>query len=344
MIEAIGGICKVAKAGASLLKRAGQVFGWFEEKGISPVSNKRKANLQDKRIFEQNMENMALQNGRFNTTLDAMLQEKLTLMAEGSRLSKEAMRKQLGESFTEEQLEEAIFTRLRAIDNFYKETLEGQRAKESIAGFAIQELEKNPAPDDVGRPTPTWDRRFLKYASDILDEDAQRLWGRILAGELSKPGSFSLKTLEILYTLETENASEFAKIAPHMMCGSYAAVESVMPLDVDHYPIKTLESLGLLMLNASRVHESYVAVENRHYAAIQKNARTAGQQHQDAKFLFNCISLTQSGSEILKIVDISKQDSLAAMQGFARVAKQRHNIDMLIVEGMLDGIDFNSLD
>lgn len=43
-----------------------------------------------------------------------------------------------------------------------------------------------------------WLTRFFEIAKNISAEDMQFIWGKILAGEIVNPGSFSLRTLEVL--------------------------------------------------------------------------------------------------------------------------------------------------
>lgn len=58
-----------------------------------------------------------------------------------------------------------------------------------------------------------WTTRFFNIAEDISDEEMQNLWGRILAGEIKKPKSFSIRTLELLKNLSKEEAEIFAKFS-----------------------------------------------------------------------------------------------------------------------------------
>ena len=42
---------------------------------------------------------------------------------------------------------------------------------------------------------------FFDAAKNVSSEELQELWGRVLAGEVERPGSISTPTLEILKTL-----------------------------------------------------------------------------------------------------------------------------------------------
>ena len=58
-----------------------------------------------------------------------------------------------------------------------------------------------------------WSTRFFNIVQDISDEEMQNLWGRILAGEIKKPKSFSMRTLELLKNLSKEEAEIFTKFS-----------------------------------------------------------------------------------------------------------------------------------
>jgi uncharacterized repeat protein (TIGR03899 family) len=58
-----------------------------------------------------------------------------------------------------------------------------------------------------------WTTRFFNTAENISDEEMQNLWGRILAGEIKQPKSFSLRTLELLKNLSKQEAEVFNKFA-----------------------------------------------------------------------------------------------------------------------------------
>lgn len=58
-----------------------------------------------------------------------------------------------------------------------------------------------------------WINRFFNIAEDISNEEMQGLWGRILAGEIKRPKSYSLRTLELLKNLSKHEAETFMKFA-----------------------------------------------------------------------------------------------------------------------------------
>jgi hypothetical protein len=87
-----------------------------------------------------------------------------------------------------------------------------QRNIEASFFFAVDEP---PPPKIEGAPCradPAKLDRILEGASKAYDEEAQRLWGRLLANEIVNPGRFSLRTLDVLRNLSSEEAQLFAKV------------------------------------------------------------------------------------------------------------------------------------
>lgn len=98
-----------------------------------------------------------------------------------------------------------------------QERLNFQEAKrqlniESVTAFAADELKNEQSVTDEPLDED-WKNRFFNIAEDISNEEMQALWGRILAGEIKQPKSYSLRTLELLKNLSKEEAEVFTKFA-----------------------------------------------------------------------------------------------------------------------------------
>lgn len=86
--------------------------------------------------------------------------------------------------------------------------------------LAEETLETEPEPPPDERPNDDWLFRWRDAASEVSEPELQRLWGRLLAGEIRSPGDFSLRTLECLRNLSIEDARAIAKLAPFVMNSS----------------------------------------------------------------------------------------------------------------------------
>jgi len=84
---------------------------------------------------------------------------------------------------------------------------------EHITSIAASDLlDETDVPDQA--PDEDWISRFFSSAQDVSSEQMQELWGRILSGEIKKPGSFSLKTLDFVRNMTKQDAELIQLLAP----------------------------------------------------------------------------------------------------------------------------------
>ena len=70
-----------------------------------------------------------------------------------------------------------------------------------------------------------WTNRFFSIVEDISDETLQDIWGRILAGEVKQPNSFSLRTLDLLRNVTKEEAELFVKASKYYVEKNFICAE-----------------------------------------------------------------------------------------------------------------------
>ncbi|MCZ2478024.1 DUF2806 domain-containing protein [Aquirufa antheringensis] len=98
-----------------------------------------------------------------------------------------------------------------------QERLNFQEAKrqlniENVTAFAAEELINEPTVTDEPLDED-WTTRFFKIAEEVSNEEMQALWGKILAGEIKQPKTYSLRTLELIRNLSKLEAKTFMKVA-----------------------------------------------------------------------------------------------------------------------------------
>lgn len=81
---------------------------------------------------------------------------------------------------------------------------------ENILEIAAEEINQDSQVNSE-KVDSDWTTRFFNLAEDISNEQMQELWGKILSGEVKKPGSFSLRTLELLKNITKYEAEIFTK-------------------------------------------------------------------------------------------------------------------------------------
>lgn len=65
-----------------------------------------------------------------------------------------------------------------------------------------------------------WYVRFYQAAGNVSDETMQVLWAKLLAGEVSKPSTYSFKTIDVLRNLSRKDAELFQKVCSYSFCNA----------------------------------------------------------------------------------------------------------------------------
>ena len=84
----------------------------------------------------------------------------------------------------------------------------------------ISKAEKQFIPNEPVSDKPVdhdWMNRFLNIAEEISDEDMRNLWAQVLAGEVKKPQSYSLRTLEVLRNMTKSEADLVVKSSKFLL-------------------------------------------------------------------------------------------------------------------------------
>lgn len=83
---------------------------------------------------------------------------------------------------------------------------------ENITSMAAIELATDEAVTSE-KPDEDWVIRFFSSAQDVSSEQMQILWGRILAGEIRQPGTYSLRMLDFIKNLSKDEAELISKVS-----------------------------------------------------------------------------------------------------------------------------------
>lgn len=134
----------------------------------------------------------------------------------------------------------------------YRETSR-QNNIDNVSAIAIQQLqdEETVSDDSVDQD---WSTRFFNIVEDISDEEMQKLWGRILAGEVKRPKSYSLRTLETIRNLSRSEADTFIKVANFSIKSRGASYifkgndsnQLYKEFEIRYNDIATLKEIGLI--------------------------------------------------------------------------------------------------
>ena len=96
-------------------------------------------------------------------------------------------------------------------------------AHEQLKDVPDAEVSDEPLDDD-------WTARFFTGAQDISSDQMRKLWAKVLAGEVKRPGSFSLRCLETMRNISGREAEVFEKAAGYVTGGNQI-IQGVNPGD-----------------------------------------------------------------------------------------------------------------
>lgn len=109
-------------------------------------------------------------------------------------------------------------------------------------------------------PDPDWAARFFECAQDISRPEMQRLWAHLLANEVEKPGEVSLRTLETLRNLTSEEAQLFAATCEYVIDGRFILLlrdSEEMPAALTLSSLLALQDCGLVQVQKNLVNRVF---------------------------------------------------------------------------------------
>jgi Protein of unknown function (DUF2806) len=128
---------------------------------------------------------------------------------------------------------EAKSVQERAATRLLNEEEKYQRNMENISLGAIPNIKDDARPNELDED---WLSSFYNRCRHISDSEMQNLWSQVLSGEVNQPGSFSLRTVNLLATLSKADAIAFRNLCPYVW------------IDEDRVPVITVTGK---MLNSS---------------------------------------------------------------------------------------------
>lgn len=144
-----------------------------------------------------------------------------------------------------------------------------------------------------------WMNRFLNIAEEISDEEMQDIWGRVLAGEIKKPKSYSLRTLEVLRNISKEEAKLIIKVSNYINGNDYVCAEEDCLNIIDQ---ATLGEIGVLC--SDLIFRTYTIPENGVLSyALNKYIKINIYASPHKEINITAKKLTQAGKEIMNLVE-----------------------------------------
>lgn len=177
-----------------------------------------------------------------------------------------------------------------------------------IVNEAIKQIELKEQVSDE-EVDPDWTTRFINIAQDISNEEMKNLWALILAGEVAKPRTYSLRTLDCLKNMTKDEATLFVKFASLALQSSYdffvyRDYDLLSKYGITYPDIQRLVEIGLLNTGDITIRE--ISTTKFHLIYNQKIAFIS---HNNKKtYILPVYDFTSSGIQILSLVSKEYND------------------------------------
>lgn len=188
-------------------------------------------------------------------------------------------------------------------------TNEDLRREVSVAKailYAEQELEQETQSSSETPISDDWLLRWRDNAASISSDELQTLWGKVLAGEVKSPGSFSLRSLEFLRNISREDAVLVEKVAPYVILGVIFRPSSADAVgELSFTKILELQEIGILSgVEALGMQKTYKSALTERFAlALTCYGRLILVTHADVSrtLTLPIYSVTKIGREVLNL-------------------------------------------
>ncbi len=252
-----------------------------------------------------------------------------------------------GDKIAEQMNADPEYARV-AMNKYGQKILREQIILDSISGVAAQQIQADVASNKKLQTPSTetapidddWLSNFESVARNISTEKMQLLFGRILAGEIQRPSTFSIKTVNLLGELDRQAAVLSQRLcslcvslrvvdllidARVVSLGGNAAANSLQDYGLNFDQLNHLQEYGLII---SDYHSYFdyrmcIADENRRVGLAfahqnkQWGLAPSPERPKDGPFLLHGVALSRSGKELLGIVDIEPDDKYTvALQAY----------------------------
>lgn len=167
----------------------------------------------------------------------------------------------LENKLTIRDLEDRAEERVRVREAKRQENLEAITAQ--AAREIPEEVSEQPVEED-------WVSQFFNHCQDVSDEQMQVLWARLLAGEVAKPGSFSLRTLGFVRTFSKQDADLFTRACSMLwqmgrdlqpFTPELAKLKNLPGIELEFTDLVRLEALGLIRFESVSDYQVQFSIE-----------------------------------------------------------------------------------
>lgn len=255
--------------------------------------------------------------------------EKRTLIARAKNHGEVAVIKAVADAAVNLAGKDESFAR-HAIEVQLRQSERKLANKEAVVIEALENLRETPPnSEEGGEDTPSelnedWLNFFESYAEKASTENMRKLWGRILSGEIRRPGSFSFTTLRVASELDKETAGLFQDIVYKRLDDLHLVrAEKLTGNSLRQY--LGLEASGLIQEAAGNMHLPRTFDDNGVDGVVVDPffIRIVAKNPKQRSYELPLIALTNAGSQLARILPRdAKATALATAEALRHVAKE----------------------
>ncbi len=151
---------------------------------------------------------------------------------------------------------------------------------------------------------------FAGFAEKASSETVRQLWGRVLAGEIRHPSTFSISALRILSETDADTAKSFQEAAEYRIVGdSFGISENVLliPGGLNGRTLMDwtrLEESGFLQGVSSSLHATWISKDDvpQILHISPKLCLILQGKGQSTSFQIHFVKITRAGSQVCSIL------------------------------------------
>ncbi|MGL5592944.1 MAG: DUF2806 domain-containing protein [Cetobacterium sp.] len=192
-----------------------------------------------------------------------------------------------------------------------------QQNIESIVEKAYTELKEEKEEKEVSSEEvdQDWIIRFFNSIEDISEEHMQKIWAKILIGEVKQPKSVSKRTLEVLRNLSKEEAQIFEKICKYCIMFYQSLIivndkDKLKSNNIAFEEILLLSEIGLIDARDD-LNMSFILKKGSNMLIRNNNLLMIGKievDEDEIKLDIPVYPLTRVGKELANILKINSDD------------------------------------
>lgn len=219
----------------------------------------------------------------------------------------------------------------KASEKFASKIIKEQLNLDEITRNAAQNLSSQEYKEEVkadSELSDDWLNEFENYARLKSSEDMKLIFGKILSGEITKPGTFSIKTIRLISQLDNQAAKLFQTLCSYSISldigdktfdsrvvsfSGNAASNSLSHLGLSFDNLNILQEYGLIIsdYNSWMPYKPCIANEkNQIGAGLRFGNKQYGliptdKEKYDKELKLHGVALTKAAKELLKIIPLN---------------------------------------